>query len=222
MAAENDTKPEAKADSGLKEEEAAEPPPLKKAKSATAETEEEPAPAPAPPDAPAAPAQPPKMVAMQPENIDVEDAAGGTRLTCKSGRVHSVAIGTDPLADGAAFKIDIETIGENGWVFAGVTAEEAPGPDAMSFGWATGFEVYVDGAIKANRDGWVQWKEGDKAVLRLRGGELGMYHLRLKKTFVLPVPAAGEGGFRSHLSFFSPGDRVLVTVPTAEEIALVG
>ena len=176
---------------------------------------------------------PKKVEAIDSEHVSVEEENNEIKVTAKS-KIHAVVLGKDVLLDDSnkstSWKITVDKIGDFDWILAGIIANQKPDgksyQDPTSFGWAGSFEVYAEGANMsmkaANRGGWIKWQEGDEAVFQLTAESIKMFHKRCDKTFTIPIPEAmSKKEWRLHLSFFSPGDAIRISVPTKEELGKV-
>jgi len=102
--------------------------------------------------------------------VDVTDR--GSKI-CGSGRSYTPLVGRHALLDvldQAWWKISVEKLPTNGWLYAGIIGTEAPQQssmeDATSYGWASNC-IYQGGKQIESSRGWSSWQECDVAIFRL-------------------------------------------------------
>lgn len=163
-------------------------------------------------------------------HIDLAEG-GGSSIT-GAGCSHIPVVGRHALLDvldQAWWKISVEKLPPNGWLFVGVVVTEVlqqySFEDATSYGWASRCTFQAGKRIEGSR-GWSTWQEGDVAIFRLdaRSNQLCMCLARAGTscTYSLKVhDGADVQHMRLHVNIQAPGSavEVLVLPVTSQEAA---
>lgn len=158
-----------------------------------------------------------------PPTVTVSEAS--VSLAASTGMAHVAS--SRPLPQGTStWKVTMRRLPPEGHCGRGVgmmAKPPAPGRATM-FMWGRDREVFRNGLVTDQCDGWSGWHSGDTAILQhdTAEGKLKMRHLRLDRTFEIPVLTCSEPGPWHIVVMLAPNDHVEISKATSYEASLVG